>query len=130
MVIGIDRFKEHPVFGEGLATSGPAYRYVTPSVKNEDLYEGSVKAKEDYYIPESWYVQQLVEGGIPALLSFAAILCIVAFRILPFSTPFFAAFVAACLMNFFLHTFESAYASLMLFAFAGLFIAPSPKKSD
>jgi O-antigen ligase len=130
MVIGVDRFRQHPVFGEGLASSGPAYRYVTPSVKNEDLSRGTAKKEEDYYIPESWYVQQLVEGGIPALGLFLAILFTVAFRLFAFSVPFFAAFVAACSMNLFLHTFESAYASLLLFAFAGLFYAKGPSKRE
>lgn len=74
-------------------------------------------------------MQQLVEGGIPALGSFLAILSIIAYRLFAVSIPFFMAFVAACSMNLFLHTFESAYASLALFAFAGLFVAKFPKKS-
>ena len=45
-----------------------------PQNADEHLYEGETKRKEDYYIPESWYVQQLVEGGIPALVSSVAIL--------------------------------------------------------
>lgn len=62
MITGIERFKENPVFGEGLASSGPAYRFVVPQNADEHLYQGETKKMEDYYIPESWYVQQLVEG--------------------------------------------------------------------
>lgn len=127
MVTGFERFKEHPVFGEGLATSGPAYRFVVPQDSSENLYEGETKVKEDYYIPESWYVQQLVEGGIPALASFVAILGVIAFAILRVSPPFFAAFVACAVMNLFLHSYESAYASLSLFALAGMYYAVSKK---
>lgn len=61
MVIGLKRFTAHPL-GSGLATSGPAYRYVTQLERDEGLFEGENKDLEDYYIPESWYVQQLVEG--------------------------------------------------------------------
>jgi hypothetical protein len=61
MVTGLERFRENPVFGEGLASAGPAYRYVVPMNEGESLYRGETKIKEDYYIPESWYVQQLVE---------------------------------------------------------------------
>lgn len=130
MVTGIERFKENPVFGEGLASSGPAYRFVVPQNSDEHLYEGETKEKEDYYIPESWYVQQLVEGGLPALFSFVGILGLIALALLRVSPPFFAAFVACSAMNLFLHSFESAYASLSLFAFAGLFYAVAKKAKD
>lgn len=130
MITGFERFKEHPVFGEGLASSGPAYRFVVPQNASENLYEGETKEKEDYYIPESWYVQQLVEGGIPALGAFLAILATIALSLLRASPPFFAAFVACATMNLFLHSFESAYASLSLFAFAGLFYAVSRKSVE
>ncbi len=127
MVIGLERFRENPVFGEGLAASGPAYRYVTPELTSGKLSESEKKAIEDRSIPESWYVQQLVEGGFPAFVLFLGILGIAAVRLYAFSAAFFTAFVAACSMNLFLHTFESAYASVALFAFVGLFLAPTPK---
>ena len=47
--------------GSGLAEAGPAYRFVEHPTKTEGLYEGENKTLEDYYIPESWYIQQLVE---------------------------------------------------------------------
>lgn len=123
MVTGVERFRQHPVFGEGLAAAGPAYRYVVPQNPNENLYEGETKHKEDYYIPESWYVQQLVEGGLPAVILFLVILGLIAFSVFPVSPMFFTAFVACAVMNLFLHSYESAYASIALFAFAGLFSA-------
>lgn len=127
MYLGVERFRASPVFGEGLATSGPGYRYVVPELRSPDLSDERRKEIEDRSIPESWYVQQLVEGGLPALVLLAAVLFVTGFRLYAFSVPFFAAFVAACSMNLFLHTFESAYASLALFAFAGLFVAKVPR---
>ena len=53
MIDGIHEFEQKPL-GHGLAESGPAYRYA------HDI----TNIKEDSYIPESWYIQQLVEGGI------------------------------------------------------------------
>jgi hypothetical protein len=52
MVNGIERFMEFPL-GAGLATSGPAYRSVT---ETETTLE-----TDRYYIPESWFVQILIE---------------------------------------------------------------------
>jgi len=49
----LDRFIEHP-FGQGLASSGPAYRSI--------YTDKSSKEDEKYFIPESWFIQQLVEG--------------------------------------------------------------------
>ncbi len=56
---GIKRFAEHPM-GQGLGTAGPAYRYVV-DLSDKPIYGTEVKHTEDYYIPESWYIQQLVE---------------------------------------------------------------------
>jgi len=56
---GIERFKEHPM-GQGLGTTGPAYRYVV-KLADTPIYGGKIENTEDYYIPESWYIQQLVE---------------------------------------------------------------------
>jgi len=54
MTTSIHRFIEHP-FGQWLWSSGPAYRY-TLNIKPEEL-----EAKDPFYIPESWYIQQFVE---------------------------------------------------------------------
>lgn len=56
---GIERFREHPM-GQGLGTAGPAYRYVV-KLADTPIYGGAIENTEDYYIPESWYIQQLVE---------------------------------------------------------------------
>lgn len=56
---GIERFREHPM-GQGLGTAGPAYRYVQ-KLSDDPIYGGQIQHTEDYYIPESWYIQQLVE---------------------------------------------------------------------
>lgn len=58
-ITGLKRFREHPM-GQGLGSAGPAYRYVL-KIEDTPIYGGSVEKTEDYYIPESWYIQQLVE---------------------------------------------------------------------
>jgi O-antigen ligase len=70
MLNGIERFKEKPL-GQGLAESGPAYRFV------HDVKD----VKEDEYIPESWYIQQLVEGGIIGTLLFLAIMGMISWNL-------------------------------------------------
>ena len=117
---GIERFREHPM-GQGLGTAGPAYRYVVKLSENP-IYGGEIKNTEDYYIPESWYIQQLVEGGVIAFVLFCAIMATIAWLIFPLSPAFFAAFVGVLSMNLFLHSFESVYISLILFLILGLFV--------
>ncbi len=72
-ITGIERAKAKPL-GSGLASAGPAYRFVQQPEPNESLYEGENKTEEDYYIPESWFIQQLVEGGIIGFAFFFAII--------------------------------------------------------
>jgi len=57
MIVGVDRFMEHPL-GQGLGSSGPGYRYV---LARQGMTQEEIQAQEPYYIPESWYIQQLVE---------------------------------------------------------------------
>lgn len=45
--------------GWGLASSGPASRYTYDA---SALSPEELKTKEDQTIPESWYIQVLVEG--------------------------------------------------------------------
>lgn len=52
MEIGINRFIAKP-FGSGLAESGPGFRNIYP--------EKTTKQAEEYYIPESWFIQVLTE---------------------------------------------------------------------
>jgi len=124
---GIERFREHPM-GQGLGTAGPAYRYVVKLSENP-IYGGEIKNTEDYYIPESWYIQQLVEGGIVAFVLFCAIMGTIAWLIFPLSPTLFASFVAVLSMNLFLHSFESVYISLILFLILGLFVGKRKGKN-
>ncbi len=58
MTIGLERFVEKP-WGHGLAAAGPGSRhtYDVTALSSDELRD-----MEDYTIPESWYIQQLVEG--------------------------------------------------------------------
>ncbi len=79
MYIGYLRFREQPL-GHGLAQAGPASRAIA-EVHQEAIPLSSLNSEmrhlsdvflarnpdfifstEHYYIPESWYIQQLIEG--------------------------------------------------------------------
>ena len=122
---GIERFKEHPM-GQGLGTTGPAYRYVV-KLADTPIYGGKIENTEDYYIPESWYIQQLVEWGIVAFVLFCVIMGMIAWMIFPLSPALFTAFIAVLTMNLFLHSFESVYISLILFLIFGVFVGKRKK---
>ncbi|MDP2090000.1 MAG: O-antigen ligase family protein [Candidatus Gracilibacteria bacterium] len=111
MEIGIDRFLEKPL-GAGLAESGPAYRSIYP--------DKQTKLDEQYYIPESWFIQQLVEGGIIYFLLFIFILVNILNRLYTNSKSIFVGLIAILVMNIFLHIFEATYLSILLFIFVGL----------
>lgn len=83
-----------------------------------------VFSTEHYYIPESWYIQQLIEGGILGLffLVIVFVLLLVNLRKYP---AIFAAFVGVLVMNTFLHSFESMHTALSLF----LILATLTKKN-
>lgn len=116
---GLNRFKEHP-FGEGLATSGPAYRYVLHP-ERMNLTVKQLDAMETHYIPESWYVQQLVEGGLIGFVLFMGLMALIWWETFTVSAAFFAMFTSVLIMNLVLHTFESAYVSIILFLFLGMY---------
>lgn len=139
MMIGFTRFLARPL-GSGLAEAGPASRWVAdvndksidlntiedPSlkalamklkVKNPDFYFTT----SNYYIPESWYVQQLVEGGLIWCLLLLAILFTLLFR-LKKQVYFLGGFVAVMIMNIFLHSFESVHTVLALFLLLACFL--------
>lgn len=97
-------------------------------LSEDPIYGGELKHTEDYYIPESWYIQQLVEGGVIGFVLFCSIMGMIAWMIFPLSPTFFASFVAVLTMNLFLHSFESVYISLILFLMLGLFIGKRKKK--
>ena len=80
--------------------------------KNPDFYFST----SNYYIPESWYVQQLVEGGVIGFILLVTVLLLILAR-LPRYQYLFGAFFAVILMNIFLHSFESVHTVLALFVF-------------
>ncbi len=116
MEIGIQKFIEKPL-GYGLATSWPWYRQVHDGPLTKD--------DEKQFIPESWFVQQLVEWGIIYFTLFCSILFMILIRVYKKSPSFFVACVAIGVMNIFLHIFEATYVSVLLFLFLWLLI---PKK--
>jgi O-antigen ligase len=105
MVNGIEEFKSQPL-GHGLAESGPAYRLV------HDITD----IPESQYIPESWYIQQLVEGGVIGFLLFLGIMGMITWQLYKKSVFMFGGFVSILIINFFLHSFEASYVSILLFA--------------
>ena len=113
METGLTRFWDSPWTGHGLAASGPAAR----------LSGRPLPDSEALYIPESWYVQQLVEGGVPAL----ALFCLAALAVLVLTwrrAPLLALGLLALYgMNLLLHAFESAWAVVPFLALCGLFAA-------
>ena len=126
-MIGIKRAIDRPL-GSGLASAGPAYRFVKQPEAGESLFEGENKIAEDYYIPESWYIQQLVEGGFIGFIIFVLILATIAYRLARRNVFIFGSFVAMATMNLFLHSYESLYISLLLFMIVAL-VLEAPKKS-
>jgi len=109
MEIGINRFKNH-IYWEWLWTSWPAFRKLY--TKNEIS-----KQVEAYYIPESWFIQQLIEWWIIYFSLFISILIIILLQTYKKSKPLFWTFLAILIMNIFLHSFESMYNSILLFIF-------------
>ncbi len=112
MEIWIDRFLEKP-FWSWLAESGPAYRSIYP--------EKQTKIDEQYYIPESWFIQQLIEWWIIFFSLFVLIFINILKRLYSNSKSLFAWLIAVLIMNIFLHIFEATYLSILLFIFVWLF---------
>ncbi len=130
MYIGLLRFAESP-FGSGLAASWPASRVrfdvnekvetlpENPEIQSvvkklKERNEDFVYTSETYYIPESWYIQQLVESGIIGLLLLLTVLLMIIWRVRTFPYVLWA-FIGVLIMNIFLHSFESMHSSLILF---------------
>lgn len=111
MEIWIDRFLEKP-FWAWLAESGPAYRNIYP--------DKQTKVYEQYYIPESWFIQQLVEWWIIYFLLFISIFINILYRLYSNSKSLFVWVIAILVMNIFLHIFEATYLSILLFIFVWL----------
>ncbi len=111
MIIWFDRFKSNPLW-EWLASNWPAFR-VTHDISN---------INESYYIPESWYIQQLVEGWIIWLILFLLVMWLILIKIYQLSIPLFMTFLSVLIMNIFLHSFEAVYVTIILFIFLGIFL--------
>ncbi len=112
MAVWIDRFKEN-IFGQWLAESWPAYRYIYP--------DKTTKKEEEYYIPESWYIQLMIEGWVIYIWLFFIIIFSLLKRVYKKSRIIFWMFFAVLIMNVFLHTFESTYLSFLISIFIWLF---------
>jgi len=97
MHIGWLRFVEQP-FGHGLSQAGPASRAIFSVDQNPvsdamitDIAMSHVVSKlhkrnpdfifntETYYIPESWYIQLMIEGGILGAILFGGTILMILF---------------------------------------------------
>ncbi len=110
MANGIDRFYEKP-FWAWLASSGPAYRKV---IKSEITLE-----TDRYYIPESRFIQILIEWWIVYLTLFLYIFFLI-LKNLYRNIYIFLMIISVLVMNMFLHVFEYTYITILLFLFLGL----------
>lgn len=111
MEIWIEKFLEQP-FWYGLATSWPWFRSV---------YDWEItKEIEHDFIPESWFVQQLVEWGFIYFTLFILIFTIILLQTYKKSKPIFWSLIAIIIMNVLLHTFEATYLSILFFIFLWL----------
>lgn len=117
MLIWFNQFLKKPLW-QWLASSWPAYR-LTHNVEN---------VNEKNFIPESWFVQQLVEWWIIWLILFTLIIFYILISISKISSSMTFSFIAILVMNLFLHTFEASYVSLLLFMLLGLFMKTTNKK--
>ncbi len=130
MYIGLLRFQEHP-FGHGLAQAGPASRAIF-SVNQDPIPDSAITDPtvahvlstlhkknpdfvfntETYYIPESWYIQLMIEWGIFGIILFAFIILIILFRLRK-NKYLLGATLGILLMNLVLHSFESVHTVFM-----------------
>lgn len=116
MIIWFKQFLSNPMW-QWLASSGPWYRATyNPKAENEK-----------YFIPESWYVQQLVEWWIIGFVFFMTAMLFILIRIYPVCKPLFFAFFGVLTMNVVLHTFETSYVAILLFLFLWLFLSKKQK---
>ncbi len=118
MEIWINRFMTMPMWA-WLAEAWPGYR----SIYTDKL----TKVEEQYYIPESWFIQQLIEWWYIYFSLFISILLIILIRLYAHSKPLFAWFIAILVMNVFLHIFEATYLSILLFLFIWLLVSKKQK---
>lgn len=119
MEIGINRYQDN-IFWAWLATSGPAFRNVYP--------EKTSRLDEEYYIPESWFIQQLTEWGFIYFSLFILIFLTLLLKTYKKSPMIFGALVAVLIMNVFLHIFESTHLSYVFFLILWVIIYENNKK--
>jgi len=112
MEIWINRFLSAPLWA-GLAEAWPAYRSIYPNKQT--------KTAEAYYIPESWFIQQLIEWWYIYFILFIVILINIWNKLYKNSQYLFMWYVSILIMNIFLHIFEATYLSILLFIFIWLF---------
>ncbi len=124
MTLWVERFMSHP-FGQGLWSAWPAYRYVE---KLEWVERMKIEEMDRFFIPESWYIQQLIEGWLLWFLSFMTIILFLLFGLYKVHILLVGMFVSICTMNLFLHTFESSVVSLSLFILIAIILAYDAKK--
>lgn len=112
MEIWLNRFYSKP-FWSWLSEAWPAYRNIYPEKQNKEA--------EQYYIPESWFIQQLIEWWFIYFSLFLSIFILILINQYKNSKPLFAWIIAIMIMNIFLHIFEATYLSVLLFIFVWLF---------
>lgn len=109
----------------GLGTAGPASQIQAGSA----LTNFSASGKD--FLPESWYLQILIEQGIIGLGIFLLLLFFI-WKALweklqkekdPYSIAIFSAFAGLLVMGLFTHVFEEAATSYIFFLFVGLHLA-------
>ncbi|NRH20493.1 O-antigen ligase family protein [Candidatus Gracilibacteria bacterium] len=115
MIVGAHRVMDYP-FGQGLGSAGPAYRHIV------DITSNDIIELDRFYIPESWYIQQFIEGGYIGGILFLCIIISIFGLLLCVHPILGALFAGVSFMNVFLHTFESSVVSLLLFMLVGIIL--------
>lgn len=120
MWVWIERFIEKP-FWSWLAEAWPAYRNIYPHKQTKEF--------EHYYIPESWFIQQLIEWWIIYFILFNSIFVLILKKLYINSKSLFFWLIAILVMNIFLHIFEATYLSILLFIFTWLYYSKQKIKN-
>jgi hypothetical protein len=120
MIIGMDRAIESPL-GQWLGSAGPGYRYI---LDLEKLSRPEREKLDVTYIPESWYIQQFIEGWFLWGILFILLMFLFLQWLYRVHIILAGTFLSILIMNFFLHTFESSLVSLSLFLLIGIFLSP------
>jgi hypothetical protein len=118
MEIGILRFQLQPL-GSWLATSWPAFRNVYP--------EKTTREDEEFYIPESWFIQILTEWWVVYFSLFILIFLTLLLKTYKKSPMIFGALIAVIIMNIFLHIFESTHLTYAFFLILGIIVYENKK---